>query len=80
MTDLVTTATCYIRPLSEEQSALNGLQWGQGYQVITETSVDIRVGDRVTIDSVLYVIKGMANHNRGGSLAYKKYLATLPQA
>lgn len=80
LTDLSITATCYFRPLSEEQASLNNFQWGQAFQMITETSVDIRQGDRITVDSVVYLVRGMANHNRGGFTAYKKYLCVLPEA
>lgn len=80
LTDLLITATCYFRPLSEEQASLNNFQWGQAFQMITETSVDIRQGDRITVDSVVYLVRGMSNHNRGGFTSYKKYLCVLPEA
>lgn len=70
----------YLRPLSEEISAVNGIQWGQGFQLITESGVDIRTGDRVTISSTVYTIRGAADHNRGGFTAYKKFLLVLTEA
>lgn len=74
----VGTGTGYLRPLSEEKSAVNGMQFGNGFQLITEVSLDIRIGDKLTINSVDYTVRGMANHNRGISLLqYKKYILTL---
>ena len=70
------TPTCYLRPLSEEASAQNSLQWGTGFTIITEIGIDIRVGDILTIGGVDYTVRGMAVHNRGGNTAYQKYLAT----
>ena len=59
---------------------MNGIQFGQGFQLIIETSLDIREGDQLVIDSVTYNVRGMANHNRGGFTAYKKCLLLKPQA
>ena len=70
----------YLKPLSEEQAQINGLQYGQGYALITEVDSTIAVGDELTINSTVYKVRGMANHNRGGFTAYKRYLLTLPSA
>lgn len=80
MTTTGVTATGYLRPLNDEQSSANGIQWGQGYSLIVETSIDIREGDRVTVDSVVYTVRGMVNHDRGGITAYKKCLLLKPQS
>lgn len=73
--------TGYLRPLSEEQAAQNGLQWGIGYTLITETGVDIQVGDILTIAGTDYTVRGKADHSRGGyGTAYLKFLVVLPQA
>lgn len=74
----VGTATGYLRPLSAEQSAVNGMQYGQGYQLITETGVDIRVGDKVTIGGSDYTVRGLADHSRGGITAHKAYILVAP--
>ncbi len=73
------TPTGYLRPLSAEQASLNGMQYGQAYELITESGVDIRVGDKLTISSTTYTVRGVADHNRGGLTAYKKYLVVNPQ-
>lgn len=72
------TATCYLRPLSEEAAAQSGLQWGTGFTIITEVGIDIRVGDVITIDGDDYTIRGLAVHDRGFNAQYQKYLAVKP--
>jgi len=72
----VGSATCYLRPLSEEQASMNGFQYGTGFAIIVETGVDIREADKVTIDSVVYTVRGVVNHDRGFNCAYKRILAT----
>lgn len=59
----------YLRPLSDRQSSLNAIQYGQGYRLIVENSVDIQVADKITIDSVDYSVKGVASIERG-SVSY----------
>lgn len=78
-TSLGVTFGAYLRPLSEEATASNGLQYGYGFNLITNTSVDIREGDRITIDSIDYTVRGVVSHDRGGMLAYKRALITKPQ-
>lgn len=78
-TDTGTTATGYLRTMTEEQSAINGLQWGQGFNLIVESDVDIRAGDRVTINSTTYTIRGVADHTRGTPTDYKRAVMTKAQ-
>lgn len=73
------TNSGYLRPLSEEQSSLNGVQFGRGFLLIVEVDVDIQQGDKVTIDSKEYTVQGTANHDRGGATKYKRCLITLPE-
>jgi hypothetical protein len=75
----VTTNRGYLRPLSAEQASANGMQYGQAYELITEVGIDIQTGDKLTIDGGAYTVRGVANHNRGGLTAYKKYLLTNPE-
>ena len=75
----VGTATGYLRPLSEEASAANGVQFGYGFNLIFETDVDIRENDKVTIEGVEYTVKGVVNHDRGNLTAYKRALLTKPE-
>ena len=75
----VGTAVCYLRPLSEVESSGNGYQYGTAYNAIFEVDVDVREMDRITINSIEYLVKGVANHNRGGYTKYKRALVVLPQ-
>lgn len=72
----VGTATCYLRPLTEEQAAMNGFQFGTAFAAIFETSVDVREADKLTIDSIVYTVRGVVNHDRGRNTAYKRALLT----
>lgn len=76
---VATALNGYLRPLDESASAINGMQWGNGFNLITELGVNIQVGDLVTIASVVYTVRGMAIHDRGGYTSYNKYLMTRGQ-
>lgn len=71
--------SAYLRPLSEEQAATNGIQWGLGFSLIVESGRDIREGDKLSIAATEYTVRGIVDHDRGGILAYRKCLATKPQ-
>lgn len=80
MTTTGVTATGYLRPLTEEQMSNNGMQYGTGFSLIVETSIDIREGDRLTIAGATYTVRGVVNHDRGGVTAYKRCLLLKPQS
>ena len=67
----------YFRPLTEDQSSVNGLQYGTGFSLMVENSVDVREADRITIDGVEYVCRGVGTHDRG-SVPFKRCLITKP--
>lgn len=67
---------CYLRPMSPEQSAVNGYQYGQAFDLIVDTGTDLREMDKVTINGVVYTVRGMVDHNRGGITAYAKAVLT----
>lgn len=71
--------TCYLRPLSEIESSANGYQYGTVFNAIFETGTDIRQQDKITIDSVVYLVQGVANHNRGYGTKYVKALLIRPE-
>lgn len=73
------STSCYLRPLTEEQSSMNGIQYGLGFSAIFETSADVREGDRITIESVEYTVRGVVNHDRGLNTQYKRALLTKPE-
>ena len=72
------TVKGYLRPLSAEEASLNGFQHGQAFMIQVPSAVDLRKGDRVTIESKDYTVEGVANHDRF-SLAHRRALITLPQ-
>lgn len=72
----VGTATCYLRPLTEDQSSMNGFQYGTAFSAIFETSVDIQEADKIVISGVTYTVHGVVNHDRGISTSYKRCLIT----
>lgn len=71
---LSSSATGYLRPLSEEASATNGIQYGYGFNLITEIDIDIQEADIIVIDSVQYNVRGVVSHDRGGITQYKRAL------
>lgn len=75
----VGTASCYLRPLSEEQASMNGFQYGTGFSAIFETSVDIREGDKIVISGVTYTCRGVVNYDRGFNTQYKRALLQKPE-
>lgn len=75
----ITGVSCYLRPLSEVESATNGFQYGWAYNAIFETDVDIREQDKVTIGGVVYLVKGVARHNRGIMTGYIRALIVKPE-
>ncbi len=80
MTTTGVTTTGYLRPLTEEQASANGIQFGLGFSLIVETGTDIREGDRVTISSQAYTVRGIVDHDRGGVTAYRRCLLLKPQS
>jgi len=73
-----TTVSGYLRPLDEEQSAINGIeQFGVGFRLWVEVDADIQVTDKVVIDSITYLIRGVKTINRL-ALSYKSCVLTLP--
>ncbi len=56
----------YMRVLNEEQA----------HSGVMDTSIDVQIGDRITVDSVKYIVKGVANNIKGRPLDYKKVILT----
>lgn len=79
---LITVATVkgHLRPLTEVQSASNGLQFGEAHAFQVPVNVDIQEGDELTIDSQTYTCKGVAVHDRPPqTVAHKRALLSLGQ-
>jgi hypothetical protein len=71
--------TCYLRPLSEVESANNGFQYGVAFNAIFEVDFDVRQQDKITIDGTVYTVKGVATHDRGYNTQYRKALIVKPE-
>ena len=71
--------TGYLRPMNEEQSAVNGVQFGLGFMLIVECDVDVQQGDRLEIEGVNYTVRGVVNHDRGNLTRYKRCAMTKPE-
>ena len=77
---VLATVSAYVRPLTEEETTINGLQFGRAHFVMVEDATDIQEGDKVLFDSDTYVVEGVSRHNRGISLPpFKQVLITDPQ-
>jgi hypothetical protein len=71
----------YLRQTAVEASAMNGVQYGKAYDVLTETGIFLfQEGDRLTIKPSnaetpidVFIVKGVARHERGGVVQYRKY-------
>lgn len=69
---------CLLKPMSEEKSALNNVQYGKGFKLTTEVAADIKAGDMVSISGIDYMVKGVAVHDNG-SEPFKTANLTLGQ-
>lgn len=70
----VSAVTGYLRPLTEEASTINGIQYGYGFNLIVEVDVDVKEGDQVVIAGVTYNVRGVVVHDRGTVTQYKRAL------
>lgn len=70
------TGLGHFKPLNEEASALNDVQFGKGFELITEEEFDIGVTDKVIIDTVTYEVNGVTPYNFGG-VSFKKAILSL---
>lgn len=71
--------TCYLRPLSETESSANGYLFGLAFNAIFENGADIKQQDKITIEGIQYLVKGVVNHDRGFGTKYVKALITKPE-
>jgi hypothetical protein len=78
-TTITSITSCYLRPLSETEASANGYQYGLAFSAIFETGTDVRQQDKITIESVTYLVQGVANHDRGFGTRYVKALLVKPE-
>lgn len=71
------TVSAYVRPLTEEQSSINGIQFGRGFFCLVEDSADVQEGDKILFNSILHTVQGVSRHTRGITLPkFKQFLMT----
>lgn len=61
----VATGFAYIKPMTEEQTSSNGYQYGKGHVLLCDIDTTIKESDRVTANSIVYTVRGVARHARG---------------
>ncbi len=69
---------CFLRPMTEQQAALNNYQWGRAFHVFVDDSVDLIEGDKIVINDVTYLVKGVSEYAAGRE-PFKKAAITLPE-
>ena len=71
-----TGVRCRIEPASDHVAAINEVGFGQAYKVFFDRSVDVRTNDKLTIDSVVYEVRGVKDMlGRASNLSHKEVLA-----
>jgi hypothetical protein len=71
-----TGSRCRIEPASDYVAAVNEAQYGQAFKVFFDRSVDVRTNDKLTIDGVVYEVRGVKDMlGRASSLSHKEVLA-----
>lgn len=73
----VGTYTCYLRPLTEKQASDNGVQYGLGFEVLTEPETDIAEGDKAVVDGTTYTVQGVVYQDRG-AVPFKRAIVVKP--
>ena len=72
----VGTVRGFLKPLSEEQSAVNEIQYGKGFSFTTKKNSDIEASDIITIDGIDYTVNGSVFHPTGAG--FKKCILENP--
>lgn len=67
----------HLKPMGEQQAAVNNYQWGRAFLLQVNNSVDLQEGDKVVIADTSYNVRGVASY--GGNEPYKKAVLTLPE-
>lgn len=79
LSTVYTGLTGYLRALDPEAAAVNNMQFGFAFSLITEQGIDIQIGDTLTIDGTDYNVKGVADYTAGNRrTSYLKFLLTKP--
>lgn len=69
-----------LRQLSAEEASLNGVQFGLGFSLITELGIDLQEGDRIVVDAVEYLVRGVSDFTARGSVtSYLRAILIKPE-
>ncbi len=58
---------CMLRQAGAHLTQINGLQYGELWEMYAAAGVDVRTTDRVTVDGVDYTVKGVRSDTLGGA-------------
>ena len=61
----VGTGFAHIAPMTEEQSSVNGIQFGKGFQLFCDLDTGIQESDKIISGGVTYTVRGVAYHSKG---------------
>lgn len=69
----------YLKPMSRQESSVNGIQYGKSYLLMTPDTVDIQAGDKVLIPDVgeMSVQATTLQDRHIGSIKYKESVLVL---
>lgn len=73
------TVTGHLQPMDAQMAVMGGDAPGQAFRVFTQQGVDMKVSDKITIDSVTYIVSGKEEFNFG-SFPHTSWRVTLPLA
>ena len=73
----VGTIRGFLKPLTEEESANNSIQFGQGYSFYVKLGADLQTEDRLIIKNTEYTVRGATEFPT--SAGYLKAILEKPQ-
>jgi hypothetical protein len=59
MTDLYTSVSCLLLPMSDQTSIRHNFTLGRAYDVYFEDGQDVKVGDQIVVDGNKYAIRSV---------------------
>ncbi len=75
---VIGTVKGYLKALSEADSSINGLQYGQGFVLVVNSKAGIKVGDKLEIEGKEYNVQALSNKNQNiGSIRSKRIILSL---
>lgn len=71
------TVSGHLQPMDAQTAIMQGDTPGQAFRLFTDQGVDMKVSDKVVIDSVSYVVSGKEEFNYG-SFPHTSWKITYP--